>query len=37
MTDLTIPQLVGAIIGAVIAVTIAGIIRLLNGSKDADY
>ena len=36
MSDLGIAQLVGAIMGALIAVTVAGIIRLLNSSNDAD-
>lgn len=37
MSEFTIPQLVGAIMGAIIAVAIAGIIRMLNSGKDADY
>jgi len=37
MEQSQIAQIVGAVIGAVTAVTIAGIIRLLNNSNDADY
>lgn len=37
MNEFTIAQLVGAIIGAVTAVTIAGILRLLADNKDADF
>lgn len=36
MTELSVAQVVGAIMGALIAVTVAGIIRMLNGSNDAD-
>ncbi len=37
MNEMTMAQLVGAVIGAVTAVTIAGIIRLLSSNKDIDY
>jgi hypothetical protein len=37
MSEFGIAQLVGAIMGAVTAVTIAGIIRLLNSDKDIDF
>jgi hypothetical protein len=37
MSEIGIPQLVGAVMGAIIAVTIAGIIRLLSGDQDADF
>ncbi len=36
MSDFTIAQLVGAIIGAVTAVLICGIIRLINQANDAE-
>lgn len=36
MSELNIAQLVGAVMGAIIAVTIAGIIKLLS-PKDSDY
>ena len=37
MSEFGIAQLVGAVMGAVIAVVIAGIIRLLNSGKDIDF
>lgn len=37
MSEFTIAQLVGAVIGAVTAVVIAGIIKLLNRANDADF
>ncbi len=37
MNELGLAQLVGAVMGAVIAVFIAGIIRLLNNNKDTDF
>lgn len=36
MSEFGIPQLAGAIIGAITAVVIAGIIRLVNNTNDAD-
>lgn len=37
MSGFEIPQLVGAVIGAVTAVVIAGIIKMLNRANDADF
>jgi hypothetical protein len=37
MSEFTLPQLAGAIIGAVTAVAISAIIKLLNSDKDTDY
>ena len=37
MSEFTIAQLVGAIMGSVIAITIAGIAKMLNGDKDSEY
>ncbi len=37
MSEFGIPQLIGAIMGAVIAVTISGIIRMLSTDQDTDY
>lgn len=37
MSETQIAQIAGAIIGAVIAVAIAGIARMLNSSEDADF
>ena len=37
MSEFGIVQLVGAIIGAITAVMIAGIIRLLQSNRDIDY
>ena len=36
MTELSIAQIVGAIMGAVTAVAVAGIVRMLSGDKDTD-
>lgn len=37
MSELGIAQIAGAVIGAVTAVVIAGIIKLLNRANDADF
>ena len=37
MSEFGIAQLVGAVLGAVTAVVVAGIVRLLNGDKDIDF
>lgn len=37
MNETSLAQLVGAIMGSIIAVTILGIIRLVNSNKDIDY
>ena len=37
MSEASIAQIVGAVMGAVTAIAIAGIIKLLNRNKDIDF